>query len=55
MMKSVIAALLLGLAALPAVGQNPAPTPAAGQPADVPTYTEEAGTEYVLLPVLDFD
>jgi Ca-activated chloride channel family protein len=55
MMKSALAAILLGLVALTAVGQTPAPTPATGQHADVPTYTEEVGTEYVLLPVLVFD
>lgn len=49
MMKRVFAGLLLGLAALPAFAQNPP------QPQDVPTYTETAGSEYVLLPVLVFD
>jgi Ca-activated chloride channel homolog len=54
-----LAVLLLALAALSASAQSPAPTPPpAGQPPqgqDVPTYSEEAGTEYVLLPVLVFD
>jgi VWFA-related protein len=48
-MKRVFARLLLGLAALPTLAQNPP------QPQDVPTYTETAGSEYVLLPVLVFD
>jgi VWFA-related protein len=52
MMRTVLHTLLLALLALPLAGQMPTPTPAAG---DAPTYTEEVGTEYVLLPVLVFD
>ncbi|HEU5251588.1 MAG TPA: VWA domain-containing protein [Thermoanaerobaculia bacterium] len=51
-MRRVLSALLVGLAAVSAFAQNP---PAGQQPQDVPTYTEEVGTEYVLLPVLVFD
>lgn len=52
LMRRVLSALLVGLAAVSAFAQNP---PAGQQPQDVPTYTEEVGTEYVLLPVLVFD
>jgi Ca-activated chloride channel family protein len=51
-MKRVFAGLMISIAALPALAQNPQPTP---PQQEVPTYTEEAGTEYVLLPVLVFD
>ncbi len=44
--------MLVGLAAASAFAQNP---PVGQQPQDVPTYSEEAGSEYVLLPVLVFD
>ncbi|HEX5133976.1 MAG TPA: hypothetical protein VFW81_01160, partial [Thermoanaerobaculia bacterium] len=48
-----LAGLVLALAGLPATAQSP---PANPQPAqDAPTYSEEVGTEYVLLPVLVFD
>lgn len=51
-MRRVLSALLGGLAAAAAFAQNP---PTGRQPQDVPTYSEEVGTEYVLLPVLVFD
>jgi Ca-activated chloride channel family protein len=51
-MKRIFAGLMLAVAPLPAFAQNPQPTP---QPQEVPTYSEEVGTEYVLLPVLVFD
>jgi VWFA-related protein len=52
-MKRIFAGVMLAVAALPGFAQNPPqPTP---QQQEVPTYTEEAGTEYVLLPVLVFD
>ena len=52
-MKRALAALALTGAAALAFGQAPSrPTPA---PAEVPTYTESAGAEYVLLPVVVFD
>jgi len=51
-MKRALAGLLFAIAALTASAQAPTPKP---QQQDVPTYTEEVGTEYVLLPVLVFD
>jgi Ca-activated chloride channel homolog len=51
-MKRTFSGVLLAIAAVAALAQNPQPTP---QAQEVPTYTEEAGTEYVLLPVLVFD
>lgn len=48
-MRGIFAGLFCGVAALAAFAQNPP------QQQDVPTYTEEVGTEYVLLPVLVFD
>ena len=53
----LIGAVLL-FAAVPALRAQtpPAPTPAPQKPADdIPTYTETAGSEYVLLPVVVFD
>jgi VWFA-related protein len=52
-MKSALSAVLLCFAALPAFAQTPQPIPPQQQ--EVPTYSEEVGTEYVLLPVLVFD
>jgi Ca-activated chloride channel homolog len=55
-MKCVLAGLLFMFASLGAAAQVPAATPPPPTPKpDVPTYSEEAGTEYVLLPVLVFD
>ena len=51
-MKNVSAALLLLFAAAGAAAQSPAPAPT---PADAPTFTESAGSEYVLLPVVVLD
>jgi Ca-activated chloride channel family protein len=51
-MKKVCAVLLLVLAASATRAQAP---PVAPTPADVPTYTESAGSEYVLLPVVVLD
>src|SRR5688572_12836810 len=48
----VLAGLVLsGVASLPALAQNPQQQ----QQQEVPTFTESAGIEYVLLPVLVFD
>ena len=51
-MKKFCAALLLVLAATATRAQAP---PVAPTPADIPTYTESAGSEYVLLPVVVLD
>lgn len=51
-MKKLCAALLLLLAAPATRAQAP---PVAPTPADAPTYTESAGSEYVLLPVVVLD
>jgi VWFA-related protein len=50
--QRLLAAAFCWLAALAAAGQPRKPTPT---PAELPTYTESAGTEYVLLPVVVFD
>ena len=52
MKRRLLAAACCWLAALAAAGQARKPTPAAEE---LPTYTESAGTEYVLLPVVVFD
>ncbi|MEO8347765.1 MAG: VWA domain-containing protein [Acidobacteriota bacterium] len=51
-MKYVSAALLLVFATSSASAQSAPPPPT---PADAPTYTESAGSEYVLLPVVVLD
>lgn len=51
-MKKVCAVLLLALATPVVRAQTP---PLSPTPADVPTYTESAGSEYVLLPVVVLD
>ncbi len=43
----------LALSGMPLPGQTPRPTPT--PPDELPTYTESAGTEYVLLPTVVFD
>jgi len=50
-MKHVFAVLLLLAAASSAAAQQPAQQ----QKQEIPTYTETAGSEYVLLPVVVFD
>ncbi|MGE5275893.1 MAG: VWA domain-containing protein [Acidobacteriota bacterium] len=52
-MRNVLSGLLLlVLGAAAAAAQSPRPTP---PPEELPTYSESAGTEYVLLPVQVFD
>ncbi|HVE65245.1 MAG TPA: VWA domain-containing protein [Thermoanaerobaculia bacterium] len=51
-MKHVYAGLLVFLTTVAAAAQAPPLTPT---PADAPTYTESAGSEYVLLPVVVLD
>lgn len=43
------------LAARPGLAQNPQQNPPQNPQQDVPTYSEEVGTEYVLLPVIVLD
>jgi Ca-activated chloride channel homolog len=52
---SLGALLLLSAASGPAQTPPPSPTSPQGQQGEIPTYTETAGSEYVLLPVVVFD
>jgi VWFA-related protein len=53
-MKRILAGLWMGFGALTALAQTAPQTPPQNQQ-EIPTYSEEVGTEYVLLPVLVFD